>query len=136
MATRIWVVGTATSAEGAGAITAYLREGGLSGCGMVLDVADEAAVVQVVKDIAREFGDPLVLVNNAGITRDNILMRMKAEDWDAVIATNLTAVYRLSKACAPALRCHLGNLIFRPNGMSQDVSCHSHIGYGTALSRR
>ncbi|MCB1843216.1 MAG: 3-oxoacyl-ACP reductase FabG [Halioglobus sp.] len=97
------VVGTATTAAGASAITGYLADDGHSGCGMALDVADEAAVFQVVKDVAQTFGDPLVLVNNAGITRDNILMRMKAEEWDDVIETNLTAIYRLSKACARAM---------------------------------
>ena len=93
------VVGTATTEAGAAAIGEYLREGGFEGCGMTLDVADQAAVEDVVKGISAQFGAPLVLVNNAGITRDNILMRMKAEEWQAVIDTNLSAVYRVSKAC-------------------------------------
>jgi 3-oxoacyl-[acyl-carrier protein] reductase len=92
-------VGTATTEAGAAAIGEYLREGGFEGCGMTLDVADQAAVEDVVKGISAQFGAPLVLVNNAGITRDNILMRMKAEEWQAVIDTNLSAVYRVSKAC-------------------------------------
>ena len=93
------VVGTATTESGAAAITGYLQAGGFDGCGMTLDVADQAAVEDVVKGISAQFGAPLVLVNNAGITRDNILMRMKPEEWQAVIDTNLSAVYRASKAC-------------------------------------
>ncbi len=93
------VVGTATSAAGADAISAGLREAGNPGCGMVLNVADGESVEQVVKAIAEQFGAPLVLVNNAGITRDNILMRMKPEEWNEVIDTNLSALYRVSKAC-------------------------------------
>ncbi|MCR9184719.1 MAG: 3-oxoacyl-ACP reductase FabG [Halieaceae bacterium] len=93
------VVGTATTESGAAAITDYLQAGGFDGCGMTLDVADQAAVEDVVKGVSAQFGAPLVLVNNAGITRDNILMRMKPEEWQAVIDTNLSAVYRASKAC-------------------------------------
>lgn len=93
------VVGTATTEQGAAAISDYLRAAGCSGCGVSLDVADQMAVEDVVKGITAEFGAPLVLVNNAGITRDNILMRMKAEEWQSVIDTNLNALYRVSKAC-------------------------------------
>ncbi|MDO8862323.1 3-oxoacyl-ACP reductase FabG [Haliea sp. E1-2-M8] len=93
------VVGTATTEKGAEAISEYLRAAGYRGCGMSLDVADQVAVDDVVKGITAEFGAPLVLVNNAGITRDNILLRMKAEEWQAVIDTNLSALYRVSKAC-------------------------------------
>ncbi len=93
------VVGTATSDTGAESISAYLNEAGNAGRGMKLDVADNDSVTAVVKAISEEFGAPLVLVNNAGITRDNILMRMKTEEWDDVIETNLSALYRVSKAC-------------------------------------
>jgi 3-oxoacyl-[acyl-carrier protein] reductase len=93
------VVGTATSDGGAENITAYLKEAGNAGCGMRLDVGDQENVVAVVKAIAEQFAAPLVLVNNAGITRDNLLMRMKEEEWDSVIDTNLSALYRVSKAC-------------------------------------
>lgn len=93
------VVGTATTEQGAVAIGDYLQAAGCSGRGMSLDVADAAAVDDVVKGITAEFGAPLVLVNNAGITRDNILMRMKEEEWQSVIDTNLSAIYRVSKAC-------------------------------------
>ena len=93
------VVGTATSEEGAARITAYLEDAGNAGCGMKLDVADGDNVVAVVKAISGQYGAPLVLVNNAGITRDNILMRMKTDEWGDVIETNLSALYRVSKAC-------------------------------------
>jgi 3-oxoacyl-[acyl-carrier protein] reductase len=93
------VVGTATSDAGADRITAYLHESGNPGCGMTLDVADLGSVTAVVKAIGEQFAAPLVLVNNAGITRDNILMRMKPDEWDDVIQTNLSALYRVSKAC-------------------------------------
>ncbi len=93
------VVGTATSAEGADKISAYLKAAGIRGRGMVLDVGNTAQVEEVVKAIAAEFGDPCILVNNAGITRDTLLLRMKEEDWSAVIDTDLTSVFRLSKAC-------------------------------------
>lgn len=93
------VVGTATTDGGASNISAYLAEAGNAGCGMTLNVSDEASVSDVIKAIAEQFGAPLVLVNNAGITRDNILMRMKADEWNDVIDTNLSALYRVSKAC-------------------------------------
>src|SRR5574343_51037 len=90
------VVGTATSQAGADAISARLAPHG--GTGKVLDVTYGAAVEAVIDDIAKSFGPVSVLVNNAGITRDQILMRMKDEDWDAIIDTNLSSVYRTSKA--------------------------------------
>lgn len=90
-----FVIGTATSAAGAEAISAYLGE---HGKGWLLNVADADNVQTVLKDITDSFGTPYVLVNNAGITRDNLLMRMKDEEWAAIIDTNLTSVFRLSKA--------------------------------------
>jgi len=93
------VIGTATSAAGAEKISAYLEEQGVKGMGLVLDVSDPAAVDGVVENINEEFGAPTILINNAGITRDNLLMRMKEEEWADIITTNLTSVFRLSKAC-------------------------------------
>jgi 3-oxoacyl-[acyl-carrier protein] reductase len=89
------VVGTATTDEGAAAISAALAP---TGAGMKLDVTDAAATEAIVKDIEARFGAIGILVNNAGVTRDNLLLRMKDEEWDAIMATNLTPVYRLSKA--------------------------------------
>jgi 3-oxoacyl-[acyl-carrier protein] reductase len=93
------VIGTATSDGGADRISDYLQAAGNGGRGMTLNVADDTSVIEVVKSISTEYGAPLALVNNAGITRDNILMRMKAEEWSDVIDTNLNALYRVSKAC-------------------------------------
>ncbi|GGO87076.1 beta-ketoacyl-ACP reductase [Marinobacterium nitratireducens] len=93
------VVGTATSEKGAEAISAYLAEAGFKGRGLVLNVADAGDIDQVVKAIQDEFGAVQILVNNAGITRDNILMRMKDDEWDSVLNTNLTSIYRVAKAC-------------------------------------
>jgi len=93
------VVGTATTDSGAQHITAYLQESGNPGCGMTMNVVDPDSVTAVIKAIAEQFGTPLVLVNNAGITRDNLLMRMKPQEWNDVIDTNLSALYRVSKAC-------------------------------------
>lgn len=89
------VVGTATSEKGAESISAYLGE---SGKGLVLNVADAESIDCVLKQVKETFGDVDVLVNNAGITRDGLLMRMKDDDWFDIIQTNLTSVYRLSKA--------------------------------------
>ena len=93
------VIGTATSAAGADDISAYLGDGGVKGRGMRLDVTDPASVETVMAAIQQDYGAPGILVNNAGITRDNLLMRMKDEEWDEIIDTNLTSVFRLSKAC-------------------------------------
>ncbi len=92
------VIGTATSQAGADAITAYFAEAGLSGRGAVLNVNDAAASLALVDEVQKEYGGLSILVNNAGITQDQLAMRMKDEEWDAVIATNLTAVSRLSRA--------------------------------------
>jgi 3-oxoacyl-[acyl-carrier protein] reductase len=93
------VVGTATSQGGAEAISEYLGAAGNDGCGMALNVTDADSVDTVLKAVVEQFGAPLILVNNAGITRDNILMRMKEEEWSDVIDTNLNALYRVTKAC-------------------------------------
>lgn len=93
------VVGTATTEAGAQRIAGYLAAIDNAGTGLVLDVADDDSVSDVISHIADNFAAPLVLVNNAGITRDNILMRMKPQEWDDVMNTNLTALYRVSKAC-------------------------------------
>ncbi|MDD5113490.1 MAG: 3-oxoacyl-ACP reductase FabG [Methylobacter sp.] len=90
-----FVIGTATTAGGAEAISAFLGE---SGRGLTLNVADPKSIEDVLKSINEDFGVPTVLVNNAGITRDNLLMRMKDDEWDDIINTNLTSVFRMSKA--------------------------------------
>ena len=90
------VVGTATSENGASAISESLGDGGR---GIVLNIGDEASVADALANIQGEEGAPTILVNNAGITRDNLLMRMKDDEWADVINTNLSGVFRLSKAC-------------------------------------
>jgi 3-oxoacyl-[acyl-carrier protein] reductase len=92
------VVGTATTATGAQAIDAYLQEAGITGRGVVLDVADPAAVDACFKAVDAMEGTPSILVNNAGITRDGLLLRMSADDWQVVLDTDLSAVYRTCKA--------------------------------------
>ena len=92
------VIGTATTAEGAARIDATLREANARGRGLALDITDAAATDAALAAIDQEFGAVAILVNNAGITRDNLLLRMKDDDWDAIMATNLRSVFRLSKA--------------------------------------
>jgi 3-oxoacyl-[acyl-carrier protein] reductase len=91
------VVGTATSAAGAAEIQAALEAAGIAGEGIMLDVTDAAACEAAVSGIEKKFGAVSILVNNAGITRDNLALRMKDDEWDAVLDTNLKAVFRLSK---------------------------------------
>lgn len=92
------VIGTATSDEGAAKITAYLAEAGIKGEGAMLEVRDVEQVDALITRIDKTYGAVGILVNNAGITRDNISMRLKDDEWDAVLDTNLKAVFRLSKA--------------------------------------
>jgi 3-oxoacyl-[acyl-carrier protein] reductase len=104
------VVGTATSEPGALAITAALESKG--GCGMVLNVTDASACESVLKHIESTYGAISVLVNNAGITRDTLIMRMKDEDWDVVLETNLKSVFRLSRAVIRAMmKARFGRII-------------------------
>lgn len=91
------VIGTATTAAGAQAISAYLDAADIKGCGMALNVNDGAQVELVLAEITRQFGAINILVNNAGITRDNLLARMSDEEWDDIISTNLKSVFRLSR---------------------------------------
>jgi 3-oxoacyl-[acyl-carrier protein] reductase len=93
------VIGTATSAEGAEKITARFAAAGIKGRGVLLDIADRGAATALEKNIADAEGAVTILINNAGITRDNLLVRMKDNEWDDVIATNLSGVFHLSKTC-------------------------------------
>ncbi|SAL31539.1 3-ketoacyl-ACP reductase [Caballeronia sordidicola] len=106
------VIGTATSESGAEAITAALKEAGVQGRGAVLDVTDAAASEGFIDGVVKEFGALNVLVNNAGITKDQLAMRMKDEEFDAVIDTNLRAVFRLSRAVLrPMMKARGGRII-------------------------
>lgn len=92
------VIGTATSDGGAEKITQYLKDNGIKGVGMKLDVSDADSIKECLATITKEYGAPDILVNNAGITRDNLLMMMKDDQWDDIINTNLTSIFRMSKA--------------------------------------
>lgn len=96
IADGLFVIGTATSDTGAEAISDYLAA---SGKGMVLNVTNAESIQQLVKDVTATYGAPTVLVNNAGITRDNLMLRMKDDEWGDIIDTNLSSVFRVSKAC-------------------------------------
>lgn len=97
------VIGTATTEEGVGAISHFLAEEGIAGRGMMLDVNDADRTGIVLEAVRNEFGDITILVNNAGITRDNLLVRMKDEEWDDIMNTNLKPVFRLSRAVLRAM---------------------------------
>lgn len=106
------VIGTATTMEGADAITARLVQAGHSGQGCMLDVTQDRSVEQVTSEIRERYGAVSILVNNAGITRDNLLARMKTSDWDHVLDTDLKSVYRMTKACLrPMMKVRAGRII-------------------------
>ena len=93
------VIGTATTQEGADKITQALKAAGVHGCGMMLNVTDPASIESTLDLIKQQYGMPAILVNNAAITQDNLLLRMKEDEWLKVIDTNLNSIFRLSKAC-------------------------------------
>lgn len=97
------VIGTATSEKGAENISHYLQENGVKGQGMVLNVTEQDSIDELLKAMKDNYSMPSILVNNAGITRDNLLMRMKDDEWDDIIQTNLTSIFKLSKACLRAM---------------------------------
>ena len=106
------VIGSATSESGAEAISAYLKEHGINGRGVAMDVTHQADIDRVLTMMEEEYVSPSILVNNAGITRDTLLMRMKDEDWDAVMETNLKSVFRMSKSCLrPMTKARKGRII-------------------------
>lgn len=96
---EVIVAGTATTSAGAEAITRRLKEEGFTGHGFVLDVTDQASIDLMLTDLKLTYGIPTILINNAGITQDNLLLRMQEEDWLRVIDTNLNSMYRLTKGC-------------------------------------
>ncbi len=106
------VVATATSSSGIESIDNYLKENDINGQTVVLDVTDPASIQSVLAEVEKSSGAPTILVNNAGITRDNLLLRMKDEEWDAIMDTNLKSVYRMSKACLrPMTKARKGRII-------------------------
>jgi len=106
------VAGTATSEAGAQAIGAYLLAAGIKGAGFAMNVNDAAQVEATLAAVQKQCGDIAILVNNAGITRDNLLLRMKDEEWDDILSTNLKSVYRLSKlVLRPMMKARQGRII-------------------------
>lgn len=93
------IAGTATSPAGADSITAYLNDFGITGKGYTLDVCDDDSVATLFAAVSADFAAPAILVNNAAVTDDNLFLRMKSEQWDRVIDTNLNSVFRMTKAC-------------------------------------
>jgi len=107
-----YVIGTATSESGAAAISDMFTEAGLTGTGLTLNVTDQDAIDAAMKTIANEHGAVSILVNNAGITRDTLMMRMKQADWDAVINTNLSSIFRMSQAVLkPMMKARKGKIV-------------------------
>ncbi|WP_040975349.1 3-oxoacyl-ACP reductase FabG [Necropsobacter massiliensis] len=137
-----FVIGTATSENGAASISAYLAD---KGKGLVLNVAEQASIDEVLAQIKAEFGDIDILVNNAGITRDNLLMRMKDEEWLDILQTNLTSVYRLSKAMLRSMmkkRCGriitIGSVVGSMGNPGQTNYCAAKaglVGFSKALAK-
>ena len=93
------IIGTATSESGADNISNYLKENNIKGKGLVMNVTDQDSITTTVKQINDDFGTPSILINNAGITRDNLVMRMKDDEWNDIMNTNLSSIFRVSKAC-------------------------------------
>ncbi len=139
------VIGTATSAAGSESINAAIKTAGYQGVGMTLNVQDAAQIDAAMRAIDEKFGGVSILVNNAGITRDTLLMRMKDEDWQAVIDTNLTSVFRLSRAVMkPMMKARAGRIIniasvvgFMGNaGQTNYVAAKAGmVGFSKALAR-
>lgn len=106
------VVGTATSVAGAEKITQYFSDNGFNGLGIVLDVNQSDSISAALKIVMDTFGSPSILINNAGITRDNLMIRMKNDEWDDIISTNLSSAFHLIKACLrPMMKARSGRII-------------------------
>jgi 3-oxoacyl-[acyl-carrier protein] reductase len=139
------VIGTATSESGAAAIDQHLKDLGIGGRGAVLDVTSEQAVLDLIKEISGREGPVTILVNNAGITRDNLLLRMKAEEWDEIMQTNLSALYRTCKACLRGMMkarhgriINIGSvvgLMGNPGQTNYSASKAGMIGFTRSLAR-
>jgi 3-oxoacyl-[acyl-carrier protein] reductase len=139
------VIGTATTEQGARAISAALRDAGIRGEGKVLDVTDPDSIASLVKDVTDNYGTPAILVNNAGITRDNLLMRMKDEEWSEVIETNLTSAFRMCRACLKGMmKARFGRIIMissvigatgNPGQANYAATKAGVIGFAKSLAR-
>ena len=131
------VIATATSESGAEKVSARFAEKGIKGQGMVLNVASQESIDELMETVNAEYGAPLILVNNAGITKDNILMRMKDDEWFDVIDTNLNSIYRLSKACLRGMTkarwgriINIGSVVGSMGNAGQTNYCATKAGVG------
>ncbi len=139
------VIGSATSDKGAAEISEYLKPFAAQNLGLVLDVTNQASIDAALEQIEKQLGGPTILVNNAGITRDNLLMRMKEEEWDTIIDTNLKSVFRVSKAVVrPMMKARKGRIISIASvvGVSGNAGQTNYaaakagvIGFSKALAR-
>jgi len=139
------VIGTATTDAGAQAITERFKDAGINGVGMAFNVTDEGADAALFAAIKEQFGAVTILVNNAGITRDDLLIRMKEDDWDAIINTNLSSVFRLCKlATRPMMKARSGRIINIASVVGQTGNAGQSnyaaakagiIGFGKSLAR-
>jgi 3-oxoacyl-[acyl-carrier protein] reductase len=139
------VIGTSTSATGAEGVSRELTGAGVKGEGVVMDVGDAASVESAIGHAQRHFGDIAILVNNAGATRDNLLLRMKDEEWDEIMATNLKSVYRLSKLVLRAMiKARFGRIINitsivgvtgNPGQTNYSAAKAGMIGFSKSLAR-
>ena len=139
------VIGTATSQAGADSISRALADNNIKGIGMVLDVADSDSVTACIKQVTADYGAPDILVNNAGITRDNLLMMMKDDQWDDIINTNLSSVFRMSKAVIRAMMKKRSGRIINissvvgatgnPGQTNYAASKAGLLGFGKSLAR-
>jgi 3-oxoacyl-[acyl-carrier protein] reductase len=126
------VFGTATSNDGAEKISAALKEKGVAGKGMTLDVNSAESISAVLPEIEKSSGAPTILVNNAGITRDNLLLRMSEEEWDVILDTNLKSVYRMSKACLRAMTKARGGRIISISSVVGAIGNAGQVNYAAA----
>jgi 3-oxoacyl-[acyl-carrier protein] reductase len=139
------VIGTATSSNGAESISNYLKENNITGSGLVLNVTDPESIEAGLKQLSETWGDPSILINNAGITRDNLLMRMKPEEWDAIMDTNLTSLFRMTRACLrPMTKARKGRIISigsvvgatgNPGQTNYAAAKAGVVGFSKALAR-
>lgn len=126
------VAGTATSDSGAERISAYLQEAGVQGKGYTMNVTDSDSIAAALQQIKADFGDPLVLVNNAGITQDNLFLRMKQEEWDGVIETNLSSAFRVVKACIKAMTKARWGRVINVSSVIGSMGNAGQVNYGAS----
>ncbi|HEY5682871.1 MAG TPA: 3-oxoacyl-ACP reductase FabG [Sulfuricaulis sp.] len=126
------VFGSATSKDGAEKISGVLKEKGVAGKGVVLEVNSVESIAAALTEIEKSAGAPTILVNNAGITRDNLLLRMSEEEWDAILDTNLKSVYRMSKACLRAMTKARGGRIISISSVVGAIGNAGQVNYAAS----